>query len=153
MKVEWLILADAAQVVGNKLYVLGGGWDVLTHNGAFPHTHRFAVAVSFRVPWNETNQENHVEIEVVTDDGQSIAKINASFRVGRPPDIPVGQDQRSQIAGNLTLQLPGPGTYTIIARIEDQEAAKTHFNVVTGPFLAALQQQAGSQEPNPPSAG
>ena len=29
MDVEWLILADAAQVNGNKLYLLEGGWDRL----------------------------------------------------------------------------------------------------------------------------
>ena len=28
MEIEWLILADSAQIVGNKLYLLGGGWDV-----------------------------------------------------------------------------------------------------------------------------
>lgn len=153
MEVEWLILGDFAQMVANKLYLQGGGWDKLTVNSGFPVTHPMGIAASFRVPWNETNQEHHVEIEVVTDDGDSIAKINASLTVGRPPDIPAGQDQRSQIAGNLALQLPKQGTYTIIARIEDQEAAKTHFNVVTGPFLAARQQQAGPQQPNPPSKG
>lgn len=151
MQVEWLILADFAQMVANKLYLQGGGWDKLTINAGFPATYSIGIAASFRVPWNETNQENNVEIEVVTDDGESIAKISASFTVGRPPDIPAGQDQRSQIAGNLTLQLPRPGTYTIIARLEDQEAARTHFNVVVGPFLAARQQQAGPQEPSPPS--
>jgi hypothetical protein len=151
MEVEWLILADFAQMVANKLYLQGGGWDKLTVNSGFPVTHQMGMAASFRVPWNETNQENHVEVEVVTDDGDSIAKISASFTVGRPADIPAGQDQRSQIAGNLALQLPRPGTYTIIARIENQEAARTHFNVVVGPFLSARQQQAGSQGPLPPA--
>ena len=32
MEVEWLILADSAQVIGNKLYLLGGGWDQLAVN-------------------------------------------------------------------------------------------------------------------------
>ena len=30
--IEWLILADAAEVVGGKLYLMGGGWDRLTVN-------------------------------------------------------------------------------------------------------------------------
>ena len=30
MEVDWLILADSAQVTGGKLYMLGGGWDRLT---------------------------------------------------------------------------------------------------------------------------
>jgi len=40
MEVEWLILADAAQVVGNKLYLMGGGWDKLTINNVFPADQR-----------------------------------------------------------------------------------------------------------------
>ncbi len=36
MDVEWLILADAAQVNGNKLYLLEGGWDRLTITRPLP---------------------------------------------------------------------------------------------------------------------
>ena len=140
MKVEWLILADAAQVVGNKLYVLGGGWDVLTHNGAFPHTHRFAVAVSFRVPWNETNQRNNFEIEIATEDSKTLANVNGQFEVGRPVGIRAGQEQRVQLAPDFTLQLDGPGTYVVIARLEGQEEARIQFNVVAGPGSPAKRQ-------------
>src|SRR5688500_1930861 len=42
MEVEWLILADSAQVIGGKLFLLGGGWDVLTVNTSFPWQQRCA---------------------------------------------------------------------------------------------------------------
>ena len=68
MEVEWLILADSAQVLGNKLYLLGGGWDLLTVNREFPVDQRCAVALSVRVPWNETNQKHTFELEVAGEE-------------------------------------------------------------------------------------
>lgn len=72
MKLEWLILADSAQVIGNKLYLLGGGWDRVTINKGFPALHPMAVALSFRVPWEETNRKHKFEVEIVTADGKQI---------------------------------------------------------------------------------
>jgi hypothetical protein len=139
VKVEWLILADYAEIVGNKLYVQGGGWDVFTVNTGFPANKICGLAASVRVPWNETNQRHDFEIEVQTDDGQSLAKINAQFEVGRPPGLPSGQDQRWQVGGNLGLTFEKPGTYAIVARIEGQEDGRIHFNVIPGPMLAMQQ--------------
>ena len=135
MEVEWLILADYAEVIGNKLYVTGGGWDVLTVNTEFPVRHRCAVATSFKVPWNETNQRHNAELEVATQDGSTLAKAGAQFEVGRPAGIPPGQDQRWQFALNIELSIEQAGTFVIIARIEGQEMARSQFNVVLGPML------------------
>lgn len=135
--VEWLILADAAQVVSNKLYLLGGGWDVLTINRPLPLTHPVAIALSIRVPWNETNQKHDVEVEIGTEDGKTLATIGAQLEVGRPPGIRPGQDQRAQLAVNVGLQIERPGIYVIIGRIAKQELARTYFNVVLGPGAIA----------------
>ena len=98
MEVEWLMLADSAQVVGSKLYLLGGGWDVLAVHKDFPFGQQLAIALAVKVPWNETNQRHNFEIEVLSEDQQteepkSIAKMGGQFEVGRPTGIPVGQDQ------------------------------------------------------------
>ena len=142
MEVEWLILADAAQVVGNKLYLLGGGWDRLTITSPPPTPHRMAVAASFKVSWNETNQRHSFEIEIADSDGQTIGKVGGQFEVGRPPGLPPGQDQRTQIAVNIDLRIRD-GTYVIIARIDSQEGRRFPFNVVLGPMLATKQNQGG----------
>jgi hypothetical protein len=139
--VEWLILADAAEVVGNKLYLLGGGWDVLTVNSGFPVVHAFAVAVSFRVPWSETNRPFAVEVEMQDADGNVLATVAGKTEVGRPPGIPVGHPQRTQIAANMALPLAKPGTYVIIARIEGAKEDRVPFNVVPGPVLLMQQQE------------
>ncbi|HEY7270508.1 MAG TPA: hypothetical protein VH951_11830, partial [Dehalococcoidia bacterium] len=90
MDVEWLILADAAQIANNKLFLMGGGWDVLTVNGAFPARQHCALAASFRIPWNETNYRQAVEILIATEDQQELAKAQMQIEVGRPAGIPAG---------------------------------------------------------------
>ena len=145
MEVEWLILGDFATVIGNKLFLQGGGWDKLHINKGFPATHNVGIAASFIVPWTETNQLAKMEIEVLTEDGGSVAKIKGEFKVGRPADHPEGQDQRTQVAANLPLKLETPGTYEIVARLDGKDEARTTFNVVPGPMLAMKQQQLRSE--------
>lgn len=132
MDVEWLILADSAQVVGNKLYLLGGGWETLVVNTAFPVQQYCSVAASFRVPWNETNQRHSIEIEVQNKDGQSIVQYRGQIEVGRPPGIPLGADQRTQLAFAFVLTFEGPGPFAIVARVEGQEMKRTTFRVIGG---------------------
>ena len=147
MRVEWLILADYAQAIGNKVYIMGGGWDRLTVNSGFPMQQSVGIASSVIVPWNETNQETTLEIEVLTEDGVSIAKVEAKFNVGRPAEHPRGQDQRAQLALNVPLSFKEPGAYVIVARLEGQEEEKTQFNVVPGPMLA-MKQRFSKPEPS-----
>lgn len=145
MNVEWLIMGDFAQVVGNKLYLMGGGWDQLTVNTGFPVRQALGIAFSVIVPWNETNQESRFQIELLTDDGASLVKVEGGFNVGRPPTHPPGQVQRMQLASNLTVELKNPGTYSIVARLQEQEEARIHFNVVPGPALAMKQRYTGDE--------
>ena len=141
MKVEWLILADSAQVVGSKLFLLGGGWDRLTANSPFPLDRRCAVAVAIQVPWNETNQKRSFEIEVVEEDPateapRTLSKTSGQVEVGRPPGIAPGQDQRVQMALDLNLTIRSAGTVAVIARIEGQESARVQFSVILSPTAA-----------------
>jgi hypothetical protein len=138
MEVEWLILADAAQVVGNKLYLMGGGWDKLTVNNQFPVDQRCALALSLRVNWNETNQKHNFEIEIMAEDSvteqpKSLMKAGGQFELGRPPGINPGQDQRFQVALEMVLKIDGPGTKVVIARIGGQEMRRLSFSVNQGP--------------------
>ncbi len=150
MEIEWLILADSAQVVGNKLYILGGGWDRLTVNAGFPVNQRCAVAISVKVPWNETNQKHAFEVEVVSEDAgteepKSLLKVGGQFEVGRPPGIPPGHEQRVQLAIDAHLKIDAPSTHVVIARIEGQEMKRSVFIVVPGPLLSkGIQRSGGS---------
>lgn len=112
MEVEWLILADSVQVVGDKLYLLGGGWDVLTTRKSFPFNQPCGIAIAVNIPWNETNQRHR-------------------FEVGRPPGIPSGQNQRMQFTVNMGIKIKTPGIKTVIARIDGTESKRISFNVLS----------------------
>jgi len=135
VQVEWLILADAAQVVANKLFLLGGGWEVLTVNSGFPVQRHCAVAASFRVPWNETNQPHDLEIEIDDEDGHELFKVAGQVEVGRPAGIPIGQPQRAQMAADIALTFDHAGTYVVIGRVNGQESRRVQFSVMAGPGL------------------
>ena len=136
MEVEWLIIADAAQVVGGKLYMLGGGYDRVTLSKAPPVPHSMAVAVSFRVPWNDTNVKHDFEVEIMDGDGLGIVSGKGQFEVGRAPGIAPGQDQRTQLAMNIGWKVEKLGSYEAVARVGNAER-RFAFYVVTSPIVAA----------------
>src|SRR6185436_9080555 len=55
VRVEFVMLADAAQVVDGKLYVLGGAWNRY-HCHAFPTQAAMAFAVSVLVDWEDSGR-------------------------------------------------------------------------------------------------
>ena len=128
-----MILADSAEVINGKLYMLGGGWDALTINSGFPRIFPVSIAVAFRVPWNDTNQPHAFAVEVQDADGKALASVTGDFEVGRPAGIPAGLTQITQIAVRLAIPLSQPGTHVIIGRIGDQELKRTPFVVVAPP--------------------
>ena len=145
MDVDWLILADAAQVTGNKLFILGGGWDRLIVN-QLPVNRHMAVAAAFRVPWHETNQRHSFEIELQDEDGGKTAALTGQFEVGRPVGLPVGQSQRTQIALDLSARIGGLGTYVVLARLNGIEKKRITFNVIRDP-AAQLQREVEERGP------
>ncbi len=138
MEIEWLILADAAEVVGNKLYVLGGGWDRLTVHAGFPLEQHCAVAASVRVPWHETETPHDFAIEFLNEEGLVLESLGAEFEVGRPPGLAPGREQRWQFSGDFDLRLETPGRYAVIGLLEGQERARLYFEVVSGVRAADL---------------
>ena len=135
MDVEWLILADSAQVVGNKLFLMGGGWDRLVLNKV-PSQHSLSIALAINVPWNETNEKHAFEVEFVSEDGDTVQKLSATFEAGRPPGIPPGQEQRVQMAVNAIMNFGKTGTLAVVARIDGEERRRVRFNVVSGTPVA-----------------
>lgn len=131
VQTEWLILADAVQVVAGKLYLMGGGWDVLSVSSAFPVDRRCGIAVAFRVPWGETNRKIPISIEIASEDGQLLGRADGEIEVGRPPGIPQGASQLSQIALDIGLRFERAGTYVITAQVKgEDESRRFPFRVI-----------------------
>ena len=134
MKTEWIILADHVEILNNKLYLMGGGWDALSVV-ALPAQHKLAIAVAFTVPWNETNQKHDIQIELADQDGKALALIDGQIEVGRPAGIPLGHTQRVHMGVNLGVQFESPGGYVVITRIHGQESDRVSFNVTQAQTL------------------
>ena len=64
-----MMLADGAQAVGGKLYILGGGFDRI-NMPTIPFTHSFALAILIEVPWNATNQPCQIVVELLNADNE-----------------------------------------------------------------------------------
>lgn len=121
--IEFLILANHAEVRDGLLNLLGGGW--IEHRrrvpkgGPTPISH-FGIGVSVLVDWNDTNRRHHLTIRIENADGQEIAKIEGDVEVGRPPGIQPGSSQRTVLAFNVDTRWPSAGTYRVVARLGDQ---------------------------------
>ncbi len=129
--VEFLILADWAQVLGGKLYLQGGGWDTLTVGSAFPHKRNLGIAAGFTVPWAATNQKANIALEVKDDDTQSsLFKLEGQLEAGRPPGIPPGIDQLVLMALNNVAEFESSGSHVIVVTIDGEERRRKAFRVV-----------------------
>jgi hypothetical protein len=132
-----MLLCDAAQEIGGKLYILGGGWTRILRAGpAVP----MALAIKLLVPWNETNRRhvfrarllNEDGTGVLTDDHQPIS-IEGQIEVGRPP----GHRAGSHIDAALAVTIPGlqlqPGAYRWEFAVNDAALASAPFEVLAPP--------------------
>ena len=93
-----LLLCDFAEAVNGKLYVMGGGWNILFAPGQ-PVT--MSVAAVIAVPWDRTNQSHQLTLELLTNDGQAVeidgqtVAVTGEFELGRPPGIKPGSSQNA----------------------------------------------------------
>lgn len=114
-----MMLADSAQEVGGKLYILGGGWSIKG-----PQPSPMAIAIKIDVPWTETSRRHQFRITLVGEDGEQPQIIGedgqpaaadigfeGDLEVGRPPGVPHGTDIDAAMALNMAPipLIPGRG--------------------------------------------
>jgi hypothetical protein len=136
-EIEYLLLADHAEAVNGKLYVMGAGWTNVSRPprpapDAMPITH-FGVGVSVLVPWTQTNNRHHLIVRIESEDGEPVlGRVEADLEVGRPPGLRHGSDQRAVLALNVDMTFPAPGGYRIVAELGDQTKTAS-FQVMDPP--------------------
>ena len=110
MEIGFLMLADHSEAVNGKLYMVGGGWNVL-RLPELPHEWGFQIALGLDVAWDETNQPHSLQVNIHDPDGVELGEgLQADFETGRPPGMPAGQDQRlvMSIGTQATFSAAGP---------------------------------------------
>lgn len=120
-----MLLADAAQTVGGKLYILGGGWSITG-----PQATPMAIAIKIEVPWTDANRVHQLKLSLLDEDEQPVMKptqednepyeVTASFEVGRPPGLRPGTPLDVPLAINIgPLSLEPGQRYTWRCYIND----------------------------------
>jgi hypothetical protein len=140
LSIDFLLLADRAEVVNGKLYAMGAAWERIgVSDFAQPLTISFALGVL--VPWNATNRPHTVALTIHDADGRPLDfRVEASFVTGRPPNLN-GETQRVLLAvPTAGVHLPGPGSYVLSAAVDGLEAKSVRFSAA----------QAAAQAPSAP---
>ncbi len=112
MKLEYALVADHAEIVHGRLFLMGGGRDVFTADKV-PALLRVALAVGVRIDWDETNLGHNIVITVDNEDGQQLVRIEAAVNVGRPAGLPPGSSQLAQFASSLPLRVEKFGGFRV----------------------------------------
>ena len=93
----------------------------------FPASHTVGIGVAIDISWNETNERHHADLLVEDADGTAFEspRVGIDFETGRPPGHPVGTDQRLVFAVNGPIEIPRPGSYSIVLRVSETELGRT----------------------------
>jgi len=140
MRVTAALLADAAQVVGGKLFMLGGGFDMITSR-EFPATHRMlSLVLVLEVGPGDRNRDLEMTTTLYDEDGREMGvQSKGTFRVGAPSTLPAGATSLIPLVtvfGNL--QFPEPGGYVFIIEHDGQELARIPLRVQRPPGMRSL---------------
>lgn len=113
MKVT-MLLCDAAQSVGGKLHILGGGWSVTG-----PDPVPSAIALLIQVPWDLANEKHQFTLDLVDTDGNPVQiptpegerslRIEGEFETGRPAGLKPGTPLEFAAAITIPPQPLEPG--------------------------------------------
>ncbi|WP_376784124.1 DUF6941 family protein [Leifsonia aquatica] len=139
-------LADSAESVNGKLYVLGAGWDQLVVSALPAVQQRVAVGVLLQVGWNDTDVEHAVTLRLETEDGDpvplarhaagmpvgtAIAAIGHRFTVGRSPWVRAGDGQTHPVTFTINdLLLERAGGYSWVIEVDGAIAHRLPMRVV-----------------------
>ena len=128
-----MLLCDAADQTGGKLYILGGGWNQVSTTGPM----NMAIAVIIEVPWDQTGRPLAVRVALHDEDGRpALANgqpigADAQLEVARPEGgVKPGSDLNVPIALTFNgVQLPA-GRYTWGLAVGEEELARCTFAVL-----------------------
>ncbi len=129
-EVDYLLVADRAEVVNGKLYLMGGSWDRIQPQ-QFPHRMMLGIALGVRIPFAHTDDQHTVAIELFHNDTRVIG-FEAKLATGRPPGM-AGMDMLVPMAFNIPIAIPGEGQLTLRAVIDGAARRRHEIKVIQRP--------------------
>jgi len=134
MKLQSAMLADAARVAENKLYVFGGQWDrVYTH--AFPTNHAgLTVVLVIEVSYSEALTDHHLRVSLMRDGGPVGAEARGLINVGHAPGTTPGAPSYVPIALPFeNIVFTEPGRYEWVVTLNDEPVGSVPLEVAQAP--------------------
>jgi hypothetical protein len=129
MNLDFLMLADRAEAINGKLYMVGGGFDRVGVP-AFPGSANYDIALAFMVEYNETNQPHDFSLTVQDEDNNVVlGPIGGRLEVGRPPGMVAGQDQRVIIVFRGPFPVSSAGNFKWVPFLDGVPERPTRFRV------------------------
>jgi hypothetical protein len=130
--VDVALLADAVQASQGKLFILGGGWDVLTVRSLPARHPSMGIGLRVRVPWGWPGDSVRLDVELQDEDGKSVlpSSLSAPVPVRRPDHLPEGQDLTVVRALTFTnLVFRSEGGYSFVISIDGEVKERLRFLV------------------------
>jgi hypothetical protein len=139
MKVTAL-LCDYAQVAEGKLYISGGGWNVMG-----PQPQSTALALIFEVPWTRTNEKIRFGLRLATADEATVTQagplgddipvqMSGELEVGRPAGVKAGSELNAPFAFAVPPLVLAPDTrYIWIVTVDGGTPPETRLPFTTRP--------------------
>jgi len=133
MELTTAMLADAAQVAGGKLYVLGGQWDRLLVAG-FPAVHpAMAVVLVIRVEYTEAPQTFQLHAELTLDGQSQDARASGQLATGHSPGQAAGAPAFVPLViAFANVAFGEPGRYEWVITADDAELGRVPLEVLAG---------------------
>lgn len=127
MNLGFMMLADHSESVNGKLYMNGGGWNVL-RLPELPHDWGFHIALGIDVGWDETNKRHALRLNIQDPDGNELNEgFEAEFETGRPPGMPPGADQRLVMSIGTAATFSSAGPHAAVVHVNDEELGRARF--------------------------
>jgi len=127
MEVDFAFLADKAEAVNGKIYVVSGAIDTIWAPRV-PAVHPYMSFV-MRLLFSsaEVDRTHRVEIHLIDEDGRRMTTVGGDTRVERKPDLPRGWPQ-SFIAvlnfANLKFERFGDYSFEIVVNNSSMKSVK-----------------------------
>jgi hypothetical protein len=133
MKIDYALLADAAQAVGGKIFVLGGGWNVF-RSANYPAPVQLAIAAGIGFGGDEVGLRHPLKIAIADETGVAvIPALNGQIETGQPAaDFPAGLPIKVPVAWNVGFQVPRPGRYRIVISVGSSQAELSFDAIFVG---------------------
>jgi len=149
MKIDYVILADGAQAIGGKLYVLGGGWSIF-HAQSYPAPLNLAIGVGVSYDAFEFGTTHPWNVAIADETGVPIVpEMGGQLPVPQPlAQMPKGVTNRLPFVLQIGLVVPRPGKYSITVGC-GSSTVRTDFDALFVRALAPGATPADLPDPTP----